>query len=982
MNSRREITPKQEKSLRKLILSLEASRGEFKLILAHCNYETLQEHLAQRLAELYTIKTVRLHPESTTLYTAIQEELKEEQPEAIQVLGLTQVTDLTQVLTSADQVREEFRNNCACPFVLWVDDLVQVQLIQVAPNFESWGVTRDLPISPEDVADFLTEQVGYLFSKYFRLSPTEELQFCRTVEAVQQDLQRLEPTSDVMLEANSRLLLGFRKEIEGELEEAIANYQAALGRAKNGDNSESSPPRPPILRGIAEGDDVERSFCPPRPPILRGIAEGDDVERSPTQEFCPPNPPILGGTAFSFLEWRVKVLQQITVCYYRQACEVGEEDSNWQLTQDALNRTWAELEQGNSPELIADSVTTLGEILCQFGEWERLKQLAETALEVHQTNHQLAQVAEDYGFLAEVALRYGEAKNAIKLTQLGIKVYPRQTDDTPEPLLSWLYCIQGKAQDKLEQFQVAVESFERAKAVAVPPDNYQLYLEILNHLQKLYFYQKKEYLEAFRIQQEIVSTKQASGQFAFVGANRLRSNVGLLETLAPEIVASGRDRNVAELVQKLLRDDCRVIVLYGESGVGKSSLINAGLMPSLQGKRVAERRILPVAMRNYADWVKELGKKFKQALNNLKVQLDNVEFTQPEEILEQLQDCESRRLQTVLIFDQFEEFFFTNTSTQEQHRFFEWIGPCLENLHLKVVFALRKDYLHYLADVPGMERINSDLLSREVRYLLRDFSPTEAVEVVQQLTENSAFKPEESLIKKLVEDLTVDGKVSPIELQVIGAQLQEHNITTLEAYQAAGTQEDLVQAYLNSVVKACGSENEEVANLVLYLLTDEKNIRPLKSRAELALELQDFRGIATPSNSANEQLDLVLTILAASGLVVHLPEQQGENDRYQLSHDYLVKFIREQQEPKIQEIIQQWKQEKEKRQKLEKRLQYLHKDIEGEQQRKKQLEQQNQQLEQQNQQLERLKPIGYLGISFLFPFVGVMQLQKIIKKQK
>ena len=917
-----------------------------------------KERLAQRLAELYTIRTIRLHPESPTLYSAIQEELKEEQPEAIQVLGLTQVTDLTQVLTSADQVREEFRNNCACPFVLWVDDLVQVQLIQVAPNFESWGVTREFPLSPEDVADFLTEQVGYLFSQHFRLSPTEQLQFGTTVEAVQQDVQRLEPTSDVILEANSRLLLGFSKEIAGELEEAIANYQAALERAKNWDNSEFCPPRPPILGRIAEGDDVERSFCPPNPPILGRTAEGDDVEcfcppnppilgrtaegddveRSPTQEFCPPNPPILGRTAFSFLEWRVKVLQQITVCYYRQACKIGEEDSNWQLTQDALNRTWAELEQGNSLQLIADSVTTLGDILCQFREWERLKQLAETALEVHQSNNQVAQIAQDYGFLAEVALGYADAKNAIKLTLSGIEAYPRQTDDTPEPVLSWLYYIQGKAQEKLEQFQAAVESFEQARAVSLPSDNYQLYLEILNHLQKLYFNQKKEYLEAFRIQQEIISTKQASGEFAFVGANRLRSNVGLLETQAPEIVASGRDRDVNELVIRLLRSDCKVIVLYGESRVGKSSLLDAGLMPSLQGKRVAERTILPVAMRNYANWVKELGKKLKQALNNLKVQLDNVEFTEPEKILEQLQYCESRQLQTVLIFDQFEEFFFTYTTTQEQHQFFELIGQCLENLHLKVVFALREDYLHYLLRVPGMERIGSNLLSREVLYELGNFSPTEAVEVVRQLTERSVFKLEEPLIEQLIKDLTIDGKVRPIELQVIGAQLQEENITTLEKYQAAGTKEKLVQRYLNSVVKACGSENEKVANLVLYLVTDEKNIRSLKSRAEIASKLQDFRVLAPQSNLANEQLDLVLTILAASGLVMHLPEQQRENDRYQFSHDYLVKFIREHQEPKIQELIRQLERERREKQRLTENLQQI-------QQKVRQLEMQSKELQ-------------------------------------
>jgi hypothetical protein len=43
---------------------------------------------------------------------------------------------------------------------------------------------------------------------------------------------------------------------------------------------------------------------------------------------------------------------------------------------------------------------------------------------------------------------------------------------------------------------------------------------------------------------------------------------------------------------------------------------------------------------------------------------------------------------------------------------------------------------------------------------------------------------------------------------------------------------------LAEVVKDCGAENEQAAELVLYLLTDEKGTRPLKTRAELERDLQ------------------------------------------------------------------------------------------------------------------------------------------------
>ncbi|MEH2236740.1 hypothetical protein [Nostoc sp.] len=64
-----------------------------------------------------------------TLYTAIREEFGEDIPACVMVVGLETVPDLAVMLTSANQVREEFRNNFAFPLVLWIDDEIYKQLI-------------------------------------------------------------------------------------------------------------------------------------------------------------------------------------------------------------------------------------------------------------------------------------------------------------------------------------------------------------------------------------------------------------------------------------------------------------------------------------------------------------------------------------------------------------------------------------------------------------------------------------------------------------------------------------------------------------------------------------------------------------------------------------------------------------------------------------------------------------------------------------
>jgi hypothetical protein len=58
-------------------------------------------------------------------------------------------------------------------------------------------------------------------------------------------------------------------------------------------------------------------------------------------------------------------------------------------------------------------------------------------------------------------------------------------------------------------------------------------------------------------------------------------------------------------------------------------------------------------------------------------------------------------------------------------------------------------------------------------------------------------------------------------------------ITTFAQYQPYRPNK-LIERYIKELIKECGPENERAALLVLYLLTDESNQRPFKTRAELA----------------------------------------------------------------------------------------------------------------------------------------------------
>ncbi len=272
---------------------------------------------------------------------------------------------------------------------------------------------------------------------------------------------------------------------------------------------------------------------------------------------------------------------------------------------------------------------------------------------------------------------------------------------------------------------------------------------------------------------------------------------------------------------------------------------------------------------------------------------------------------QTKNLLTILIFDQFEEFFFNCPQPADRRKFWEFLHQCLDDINIpyvKVILSLREDYLHYLLEcdrLTNLQATNNDIINKDIRYYFGNFSPEEAKTVIYSLTEKSAAL-EPALVDELVRDLAGDmGEVRPIELQVVGTQLETEKITTLVGYQEFGTKEKLVDRFLATVVEDCGAENERVAQLVLYLLTDENNTRPLKTRAELADALE----------GEVDKLDLVLEILVTSGIVFLIP--QSPADCYQLVHDYLVALIRQQRGA---ELLAELARERQQRQEAEAKL--------------------------------------------------------------
>ena len=884
------ITPEAENALRKLAWAIESSFGEFKLFLARCNYTQLRDRLGERLQQICQgqIRRLDLEPSELMLHQRIQEELGDTTPDALMVFGLAALRDSDRLLSSANQVREEFRHSFPFPIVLWINDDLLKTMRRSAPDFQSWAVSVEFPPDREAIGAAVIATADDWFANNVQLSREAALKLQEDLKAAQQDLTHSSQPLNREIAANLQSLLGAVKFSCCQSNAALEHYQNAAQLWQKCQN----------------------------------------------------------------LERLGKIYLEIAVCYYIKAREQHSlADADWQLTRQAVAQCLAAYEQTAKPELIADSLSSLGKILRQLGEWDTLQTLAENALSIHNCPNHTRELARDYGFLAAVALARENWIQAQTLAAQALEIL-NHPPATPNYDVSSYYFILAQAEAKLNHPDQAIEYLQAAKATGNPDEDIQLYLEILSELQRLYF-EQEQYLPAFDLKIKLQSLEQQYGLRAFVGASLIkpkrRENFGIApveerESVAKEIANSGRMLDVERLVDRLSQNLYKIIVIHGQSGVGKSSLVNGGLIPALKQKTIGYQEVLPVAVRVYRDWVSEFGKSLAESLAEKGIKIIPIESEdiaiQLAFFRKQLQDNEKRNLRTVLIFDQFEEFFFAGPKPCQRKEFFKFLGNCLNILSVKVILSLREDYLHKLLEweiLDTMKIIGNDILSTKVRYPLGNFSPQDAEKIIQRLTENTQFRLDDDLLAALVRDLAIElDAVRPIELQIVGAQLQAEKITTLAEYRQWGPKTEFVKRYLAAVVADCGPKNQQTAELILYLLTDGKGTRPLKNRAELERDLQTFAVDLTEEPSP---LSVVLNIFVKSGLVLIVPEKPAP--RYQLVHDYLAEFIRQQQHPRLEQLIAKLEQEKKQRQLAEAQRQQTEKELQQAEQAKHILEQAN-----------------------------------------
>ena len=256
----------------------------------------------------------------------------------------------------------------------------------------------------------------------------------------------------------------------------------------------------------------------------------------------------------------------------------------------------------------------------------------------------------------------------------------------------------------------------------------------------------------------------------------------------------GRTRETEELLSLIIAH--RAVLVYAQSGAGKSSLLRAGVIKRLEEQQYQVLRsarvhgLLPndVPPESVQNIFVYHALQYWAAKVRSDQSIKDYAKTTLSEFLKPLVSApvadEDSSPPLIAIFDQFEEFFTTNEHRwQERRPFFDQLAQAMHDLPtMKVVFVMREEYIAQLE--PFAEMLPEKLRPRMHLERLRGNSARNAV-VKPFQTRGLSFDPNaaDELMAELSEIRVAEGDkfretrgefVEPVQLQVVCQSLWEN----------------------------------------------------------------------------------------------------------------------------------------------------------------------------------------------------------------
>lgn len=333
----------------------------------------------------------------------------------------------------------------------------------------------------------------------------------------------------------------------------------------------------------------------------------------------------------------------------------------------------------------------------------------------------------------------------------------------------------------------------------------------------------------------------------------------------------GRDAEISLVLERLRAEP--LVVVTGDSGVGKSSLCFAGVLPLAEQRALdGRRRYRVVRFAPGTRPLRALAEVFAEILDADPTEL-GARWTQtPMTLAEDLRSASGRITGFLLYIDQLEELV-TLASSEERSAFGEALTLALEQTQgIRVLASLRADFLTRFVALPAL----GALVSKGLQFLAPLTEERIRDAVVGPARATGVHFESEVLVDSLVRTAASTTGGLPLLQFALAALWSARDLgsatITQSALDAMGGVGGALARHADQLLAALPEPQRDAARRIVVSMVNTDGTRRLRSHEELATD--EVHGAA-------------LAALVAGRLLV--ARERGQGSGYELAHEVLVR---------------------------------------------------------------------------------------------
>lgn len=302
----------------------------------------------------------------------------------------------------------------------------------------------------------------------------------------------------------------------------------------------------------------------------------------------------------------------------------------------------------------------------------------------------------------------------------------------------------------------------------------------------------------------------------------------------------GRERAATDIAQRC-QSSPHVVTVIGNSGAGKSSLVFAGVLPTLRKENWLIMTLRPgrqpfealsLALTDLLETHSEREHLLESQELAKDLQQHKLELTT---IISRVLSKHSQR-RFLIVVDQLEELFTITEGESEAAKFLEVLLNAVQQLQgqLSLIVTLRADFIGALLEYPPILT-----MLQETRYFLGPMTQDELRQAILEPAKKQGVSFEAGLVERILDDVAgQEGSLPLLEFALTQLwEKQENNTLTHQAYDAVGGVEEALANHADATFNALSEEEQTLAKKVFLQLvypgTGQEDTRRIATREEL-----------------------------------------------------------------------------------------------------------------------------------------------------